>query len=843
MQLTELHPSVEDLTAFSVGQLPAEKAATVESHIGECTPCCETLMGLSTEDTFVGLLKETRDPVDGVTIGVSECSAHDGDVQSRMVLVDHPRYQIEELIAKGGMGEVFKAKHRMMDRTVALKVISQQLTRNPEAVERFHREVKTAAHLSHKNIVTAYDAEQAQGVHFLVMEYVDGVDLAELVKQGNQLSISTACDYAQQAANGLQYAHQKGMVHRDIKPHNLMLTNDDTVKILDFGLASLSASNQISTDPDLPENASLTAAGSIMGTPDFIAPEQAANARAADIRSDIYSLGATLYYLLTGQPPFAEGSVAERLKHHAETEPVAVQSLREVPQELADVVSRMMAKDPQQRFQTPQEVADALAPFVDQFRTTTKVGPATAAGSGRSWWPRSKFTGSAFAAFILIVAGIIYLETNKGTLVIESVANEVEVVISKATETGGEDYVKLKVVDTATGTQVERLPSGDYKVTLGETGSEYELSNGGFTLRRGEDVVIKVTRKESEDSKAPKMAESEPQPLKPMPISDTEQTMLMVKSSQLSPEMAQDLEDVVSNEPDNIVSRLKLIGYYGYKSLQRPEARKRHVELLSWLFTNYPESAASGQARLFGSSDPEGYVALKSIWLQNIRNHPENVLILRRAANFVQMSDKVLTTEFLKKAQEIEPDNADVAAQLGQIYRLGLMRLSGEERKQQASKALEQFERALAQSEGSPSESNLRLDVAKAALAAGELDKAKSQANELLEKFTGDAKDWNSGNVTHDANSVLGHLSLQAGQVEEAGRYLIAAGRTTGSPQLNSFGPSMSLAKTLIEQGERDVVLRYFGLCEEFWKKDKLQEWAAIVKGGGMPDFGGNQYR
>ncbi len=154
-------------------------------------------------------------------------------------LAEHPRYEILGLIGKGGMGDVYKARHRKMERTVALKVINRGLVRKAEAVDRFHREVKAAAQLSHPNIVTAYDADQAGDFHFMVMEYVDGVDLSQTVKDRGALPVAEACDYIRQAAIGLQHAHERGMVHRDIKPHNLMVTADGTVKILDFGLASL----------------------------------------------------------------------------------------------------------------------------------------------------------------------------------------------------------------------------------------------------------------------------------------------------------------------------------------------------------------------------------------------------------------------------------------------------------------------------------------------------------------------------------------------------------------------------------------------------------------------------
>lgn len=179
---------------------------------------------------------------------------------------------------------------------MALKVINRELLQKAEVVNRFHREVKTAAQFAHPNIVTSYDSDQAGDLHLLVMEYVDGVDLSQMVKDQGALSIAEACDYIRQAATGLQHAHKRNMVHRDIKPHNLMVTAEGIVKILDFGLALL-APESISSHDAVGPRADLTVAGAIMGTPDFISPEQAHDARRVDIRSDIYSLGATLYYL------------------------------------------------------------------------------------------------------------------------------------------------------------------------------------------------------------------------------------------------------------------------------------------------------------------------------------------------------------------------------------------------------------------------------------------------------------------------------------------------------------------------------------------------------------------
>jgi hypothetical protein len=237
-------------------------------------------------------------------------------------------------------------------------------------VERFRREVKAAAKLAHPNIVHAYDAEQAGDTHFLVMEHVDGTSLDRLVAEQGRLPVAQACDCIRQAALGLQHAHEKGMVHRDIKPQNLMRTPDGQVKILDFGLARFAmetapAGALLTADPPASgAGQSLTQVGTVVGTPDYIAPEQIRDAHVADIRADIYSLGCTLYDLLAGQVPFPEGTVLQKVMAHLDQAPRPLTELRaDVPAELARVVARMMAKDPTQRYATPADVVAALAPF------------------------------------------------------------------------------------------------------------------------------------------------------------------------------------------------------------------------------------------------------------------------------------------------------------------------------------------------------------------------------------------------------------------------------------------------------------------------------------------------
>jgi serine/threonine protein kinase len=363
------HPSREELSAYSLGQLPEERAVAIDSHISECEPCCETIVELSSEDTFAGLLQEAG------RLSTDQTAEQDGAMATSASfdeipppLSEHPRYEVLGLIGKGGMGDVYRARHRKMERTVALKVINRRLIQKAEAIDRFHREVKAAAQLSHPNIVTAYDADHAGNFHFMVMELVDGIDLSQTIKKRNALPVAEACDYVRQAAIGLQHAHERGMVHRDIKPHNLMVTVDGTIKILDFGLASLTP-EAIPASDTVAARSDLTAAGAIIGTPDFISPEQANDARQVDIRSDIYSLGATLYYLLSGRVPFDHGSVTHKLKSHAQVEPAPLNSVRkDLPEELVAIVSKMMAKDPNERYLTPKEVADALESFLGPFR-------------------------------------------------------------------------------------------------------------------------------------------------------------------------------------------------------------------------------------------------------------------------------------------------------------------------------------------------------------------------------------------------------------------------------------------------------------------------------------------
>lgn len=270
-------------------------------------------------------------------------------------------YRILDLVGEGGMGRVYRALHTRLGREVALKVIRREKLANPMTVRRFRQEIQAVAHLSHPNVVLAFDADEAGGDHYLAMEFVDGIDLTKLVRDRGPLPIPVACDYVRQAALGLHHAYERGLVHRDVKPSNLIAAKTGQVKVLDLGLAMLNegAGSESATR--------VTQEGFVIGTPDFLAPEQAQNPLHVDTRADIYSLGATLYYLLTGKVPYEGANPTEKLmKHVTDPPPSLLKQLPAAPPQLDQLIQWMMAKDPNARPQTPLQAAQALAAFSPQ---------------------------------------------------------------------------------------------------------------------------------------------------------------------------------------------------------------------------------------------------------------------------------------------------------------------------------------------------------------------------------------------------------------------------------------------------------------------------------------------
>ena len=285
---------------------------------------------------------------------------------------------IVEKLGKGGMGQVYKARHDRMSRTVCLKVLRSVGRRSPEVVERFRREIKTHSALNHPNFVVAHDADEAEGIQFLVMEFIDGRDLSRRVKDDGPAPIGEALSVLRQTATALEYAHDQGVTHRDIKPHNLLVAESGDaagqVKVLDMGLARFEPLLDGPTDSTT--RASMTASGVIMGTVDYMSPEQALNSKNADARSDIYSLGCTMYFLLTGKTMFAGETLMEKIIAHREQRvPSLCEQVSELSAGLDAVFQKMVARNPDNRCQTMKHLGEDLDACIAGRRPSALAAP------------------------------------------------------------------------------------------------------------------------------------------------------------------------------------------------------------------------------------------------------------------------------------------------------------------------------------------------------------------------------------------------------------------------------------------------------------------------------------
>lgn len=268
------------------------------------------------------------------------------------------KYKVLERLGVGGMGQVFLCEHKLMKRKVAVKVLPAAKAKDQAALQRFYREARAVAAVDHPNIVRAYDIDDDADLHFLVMEYVDGANLHDIVRKSGPMPPLRACHYVYGAAVGLQHAHEIGLIHRDIKPANILVDRTGVVKLLDMGLARF-------FNPDDDDHLTKKFEENVLGTADYLAPEQAMDSTSVDIRADIYGLGGTFYFMLTGHPPFPEGTVAQKLLWHQTKPPKAITDYRkDVPPQLVAIVERMLAKEPGGRYQTPAELLNVLAPWV-----------------------------------------------------------------------------------------------------------------------------------------------------------------------------------------------------------------------------------------------------------------------------------------------------------------------------------------------------------------------------------------------------------------------------------------------------------------------------------------------
>ncbi|MDA1214752.1 MAG: serine/threonine-protein kinase, partial [Planctomycetota bacterium] len=401
---SDVHPL---LVQYAAGTLPADQVEIVVTAIRECEVCRRKLEAVVVDDDLMKSLRlpeqefshlsdsECRSAVESVRRMVDEILDPDSDVthnsdetayQSDSSSPDYDvkvigQYRVREILGKGGMGTVYKGIHPQLEKVVAIKLLKADLSKDQNAVARFQREMKAVGRLDHPNIVRATDAGTADGHMFLVMEYVDGVDLRSLVDMGGPLSVPDACELIRQSAVGLYHAHEHGLVHRDIKPNNIRLSRQGYAKILDLGLA------RATWDEGPGGEGQLTQTSQICGTYDYMPPEQWESTHQVDHRGDIYSLGCTFYFLLTGHAPFDhpkyQGNYLSKMRAHLiEPAPAISESRQDVPAEVIAVLDKMLEKDPEHRFASAADVVYSLEPFCHENRLSELVGPGDRPGSG-----------------------------------------------------------------------------------------------------------------------------------------------------------------------------------------------------------------------------------------------------------------------------------------------------------------------------------------------------------------------------------------------------------------------------------------------------------------------------
>jgi serine/threonine protein kinase len=514
-------PLLDELSALVTCRLSEVEAERIYAHLEVCPECDATVTEL--ELNRQPLIPEGNEgPTDvpfeqepafqrmmaavmGGSTAILEADSISGstDVFEKSL----GKYVIIEKVGEGGMGIVYRARHRQLNRIVALKVLQSSRLNDVAAISRFRREISLVGQLQHPNIVQAHDGGEEDGVHFLVMEFVEGRNLSEIVRQNGPLTIAAACELTIQATIGLQYAFERGLIHRDIKPSNLMLTAGDRtsegerpiVKILDLGLARLLDSN---ANPFERIN-KLTMSGQVIGTVDYMAPEQGGDSHAVDIRADLYALGAVLFELLTGAPPYSKFSQLpplQKLMAIARNPPPAIRTLRpEVPKRLAAIVARLLSKQPETRYATPREVTLALQPFrsgadlaVLLACTDSIVSYRSTIQSNRpSLAPRRQLSkrviwGVFVVATVLSCGVSLVVSQARGVVVLESPDGQLPVDVKVIVLRGGEEIAVLQANNQWRAT----IRSGPIDLQMTKGQERFELVDSSRVVNRfGKNIV------------------------------------------------------------------------------------------------------------------------------------------------------------------------------------------------------------------------------------------------------------------------------------------------------------------------------------------------------------------
>lgn len=542
----------DELKSFVLGNLPGDVLCQISDHLDDCNVCEDTIVGLDqTNDSLLESLKSVR-PGDHGYVSPHEknadyelavAAAHqlnqgqDSNAEPSLEPTRIGDYEIIATIGCGGMGSVFKARHMRLGKQVAVKILPWRKMRSPDAVARFNREMRIIGQMDHPGIVTAFDAGDEQGTHYLVMELVEGIDLGQLTRLCGPIGVADACELIRQSASGIQYAHQQDVIHRDIKPSNLMLTSDQKVKVLDLGLATLG-----SLDGTVDE---LTTVGQLMGTLDYMSPEQLGSEPITSC-SDTYSLAATLYKLLTGSAPYSRvdcDTPLKKLRAIACSSPTPIRERCDtIPPDLAELIDRGLVENPAERFESVADFASQLEPFCRDANLKKLLDRATEAKNSQAAVPRSLPVGLqpdskhsraaspgsptriakpkskrqttswrhrlatalvSIAMLGLLAAGgiVVYIQTSTGQVVIESEVDDVKVVLLKNDQPSKELVVEHSSKST-------RLFAGEYKVLIEGDSDSMVVENGDFQIKRGGVVVVRIREKPKAVAEAKTVAET-----------------------------------------------------------------------------------------------------------------------------------------------------------------------------------------------------------------------------------------------------------------------------------------------------------------------------------------------
>ncbi|MEM9586879.1 MAG: protein kinase [Planctomycetota bacterium] len=504
-------PSDEDLRRLQLGRFPSDRFQSLLNHVDACTGCQDRLQQWSAPgDSLVQLLLPGETDPDQI-LAEPDCQAalyhasraRPMPADALLPPVDQlGPYRLVRPLGRGGMGAVYLAEHDRLGKQVAIKLLPRERCFDDDWLARFDREMKAVASLNHPAIVTATDAGEAKGWHYLVMEYLDGLDLAELMRRVGPLPIGVAAGIGVEVCQALSAIHEAVLVHRDIKPSNVMLTRGGEVKVLDLGLVTDETSDQAEFSEQV------TTLGHVIGTLVYAAPEQLSRSGPVSASADLYALGATLYHLISGQAAHSSRNGIGPLVLDKTSKPASSLAtvVPDAPGELVTLIDRMLAREPQDRPKSVDDVRRVLATSADRpsmrslIRRAVRVSasedvsqyPTAVIGNRVTTTPPIRRFGTSWpmlpGMFVAFVAAIvIWIQTDRGTLVIESELDDLQVTVSRDDEVVEDLRVQLGANDTM-------LRSGTYTVRLNTPADGVSLSDTSVSIRRGGEAVVKVTR-------------------------------------------------------------------------------------------------------------------------------------------------------------------------------------------------------------------------------------------------------------------------------------------------------------------------------------------------------------